>query len=84
MSSSRSEMKNKIDVMKIDVERLTLALEDAEPTTQYYLDLKTGEVIRISELFPAPEDEKLMEKIEEELGKRYLEAPRMLSREAYG
>jgi hypothetical protein len=77
------EMKNKIDVMKIDVEGLTLALEDAESTTMYYLDLETGKVIRISELFPAPEDEKLMEKIREGVGRRYLEAPRMSSQESY-
>lgn len=77
------KMKNRIDVIKIDVEGLTMALEDAELITLHYLDLETGEVVRISELFPPPEYEKLMKAIEEGLGKRYLEAPRMLSQEAY-
>lgn len=80
---SPSAIKSRVDVMKLDVEGLMLALGDTDPTHLYYLDLETGEVVRISEFFPADEDEKLMEAIEEGIGKRYLAAPRMLPRESY-
>lgn len=52
---------------------LCYAFEDSSGDHRYYLDLETGEVIFISEYYMDPmEKEELEEKIEEDIGERYI------------
>jgi predicted nucleotidyltransferase len=84
--------------LKVDLPGLMAAFEDASWETSYYLDLKTGEVIMLTDEelgyvdeppdSPLPEWQqeavKRAEKIWLDGGKRYLRVPDADSREGYG
>lgn len=66
--------------LPIDLEDLMLAFEDHSPDVSYYLDLTTGEILRVSEF--DDEKESLIEKLDEEPGRHKLIEP-LLSHESY-
>ncbi len=68
--------------LPVDLEELCQALEDGSYEHQYYLDLKTGEILLLSDYADTKEAEELREHLEEEPD-RYEAIPRMGSDEAY-
>jgi len=68
--------------LKIDLDELCSAMEDSSYEHEYYLDLKTGEILFISEYMDDDETEKLKNQIEEEFD-RYERIPRAESHEGY-
>lgn len=73
------------DGTPIDVEMLEAAMEDADLTHRYFLNLVTGEVVFISEYFGlSDEEERLLEGIEEgDRNNDYVAVERIPTSEAY-
>jgi len=67
--------------VKVDIEELCNAFDDADVGRQYFLDLGSSEIIFISDYIE--EDEGLIERVEEGIGKRYIPIPKMLPAEGY-
>jgi len=66
----------------IDLDKLEVAMEDADLTNRYFLNLVTGEVVFFSEyLGPSNEDERLSE--DSDGSNDYVAIERIPSREAY-
>jgi len=53
------------EILKIDLDELCFVMEDSSYEHNYYLDLKTGEILLISEYMDDEEIEKLRDKIDE-------------------
>lgn len=76
-------MPRKIKVA-VDLEELCVAFEFSSIDNRYYLDLKTGEIINISDEFMDNEEkEELEKKVEDGFGKRYVSIPYASSDEGY-
>lgn len=70
--------------VRVDVDELRFAMEDASYEHRYFLDIVTGDVILISEWSDDDDDTREnLEKIDEAVPGRYLEVPRVESREGY-
>lgn len=69
--------------VRVDLEDLRLAMENASPEHQYFLDTETGEVILISEWSEDDETREQLTKIEEAERGRYVQVPRGESRDGY-
>jgi hypothetical protein len=68
--------------LKIDLDELYDAMENSSYEVEYYLDLKTGEILFVSEGMDDEETGKLKNQIEEELD-RYELIPKAESYEGY-
>jgi len=68
--------------LKIDLDELCSAMENSSYEHNYYLDLKTGEIVLISDYMDDEETEKLKARIEEDYD-RYERIPRAESYEGY-
>ena len=68
--------------LKIDLDELCSAMEDSSYEHEHYLDLKTGEILFLSEYTDDEETRSLRERIEEEPD-RYEQIPRAESHEGY-
>ena len=68
--------------LKIDLDELCSAMEDSSYENKYYLDLRTGEILFLSDYMDDEETEKLEDKIDEEPD-RYERIPRVGSDEGY-
>lgn len=69
--------------LNIDLDELCSALEDSSYEHDYYLDLKTGEILLISDYMGDEESEKLRDEIEENPD-RYEPIPKAESGKGYG
>ncbi|MFQ6060613.1 MAG: UPF0158 family protein [Thermoplasmata archaeon] len=67
--------------LKVNMDELAYAFENCSREMRYFLDLENGAVVVVSDY--DDEKEELEEKVEQELGKRYLAIPCMGSEEAY-
>jgi len=52
--------------LHIDLDELCSAMEDSSYEHEYYLDLKTGEILLVSDYMDDEQTEKLRDKIDEE------------------
>ena len=68
--------------LKISLDELCSAMEDSSYENEYYLDLKTGEILFLSEYMDDEESSKLRERIEE-TPDRYERIPKAESHEGY-
>jgi hypothetical protein len=68
--------------LKVDLDELCSAMEDTSYENEYYLDLKTGEILFLSEYMDDEETRKLRDQIEEDFD-RYERIPRAESHEGY-
>ena len=68
--------------LKINLDELCEAMEDSSYEREYYLDLKTGEVLFVSDYTDDEETGKLKDRIEENFD-RYEQIPKAESREGY-
>ena len=68
--------------LKIDLDELCSAMEDSSYENKYYLDLRTGEILFLSDHMDDEETEKLEDKIDEEPD-RYERIHRVGSDEGY-
>lgn len=68
--------------LKIDLDELCSAMDDSSYEHDYYLDLKTGEILFLSDYMEDEEREKLRDRIDEELD-RYEQIPKAESSEGY-
>ena len=68
--------------LKIDLDELCEAMEDSSYEREYYLDLKTGEVLFVSDYTDDEETEKLKDRVEKDFD-RYEHVPKAESREGY-
>lgn len=68
--------------LKVDLDELCSAMEDGSYEHNYYLDLKTGEILLISEYMDDEETEKLRDKIDDNPD-RYEPIPRAEPHEGY-
>lgn len=68
--------------LKIDLDELCSAMEDSSYENKYYLDLRTGEILFVSDYIDDGETEKLKDKIDEE-PERYERIPKAESYEGY-
>lgn len=68
--------------LKINLDELCEAMEDSSYERDYYLDLKTGEVLFTSDYLDDEESVKLKDRIEENFD-RYEHIPKAESREVY-
>src|SRR5271157_3865226 len=68
--------------LKIDLDELCSAMSDSSYDHEYYLDIKTGEIIFLSEHTDDEEIGELKDKIDEE-SDRYEQIPKLESREGY-
>ena len=68
--------------LKIDLDELCSAMEDSSYEHNYYLDLKTGEILLISDYTDDAEIQKLREKIDENPD-RYEQIPKAEPHEGY-
>ena len=68
--------------LKIDLDELCSAMQDSSYEHDYYLDLKTGEILFISEYMDDEETEKLRGKIDED-PERYEPIPKADPHEGY-
>jgi len=78
-------MDNRKKALNIDLAELCSAMEDSSYEHEYYLDLKTGEILLLSEYMDDEDDEetrKLREQIEEE-SDHYEPIPKAESYEGY-
>ncbi|MEX2752833.1 MAG: UPF0158 family protein [Candidatus Freyarchaeota archaeon] len=66
-----------------DLGEICLAFEDASLENRYYLDLKTGDIIFVSDFMDSAEIEEIEEKLDAELGKRYIAIPKIEPSEGY-
>jgi hypothetical protein len=69
--------------VRVDLEELRFAMEDASYEHRYFLDTETGDVILVSELFDDEETERRLTEIDEAEPGRYLQVRRAGSREGY-
>jgi hypothetical protein len=69
--------------VRVDVEELRFAMEDASSEQRYFLDTETGEVILVSEYDDDEESTQRLESIDEAEPGRYLQVPRAESRDGY-
>jgi hypothetical protein len=68
--------------LNIDLDELCSAMEDSSYEHEYYLDLKTGEILFLSEYTDDEETRKLRDQIEEDFD-RYERIPKAESHEGY-
>jgi len=68
--------------LKINLDELREAMEDSSYEREYYLDLKTGEVLFTSDFMDDEESGKLKDRIEKDFD-RYEHIPKAESREGY-
>lgn len=68
--------------LKVDLDELCSAMEDSFYEHNYYLDLKTGEILLISDWMDEEETGKLRDKIDKH-PERYKALPKVESHEAY-
>jgi len=68
--------------LNIDLDELCSAMEDSSYEHEYYLDLKTGEILFLSEYMDDEETRKLRDQIEEDFD-RYERIPKAESHEGY-
>jgi len=68
--------------LNIDIDELCSAMENSSYENEYYLDLKTGEILFLSEYMDDEETRKLKDQIEEE-SDRYEPIPKAESHEGY-
>src|SRR3982074_712361 len=78
MNDERSRRK-----VRVDLQELRFAMEDATYEHQYFLDTQTGEVILVSEMFDDEEAQRQLAEIDAAEQGRYLQVPRADSREGY-
>jgi hypothetical protein len=69
--------------VRVDLEELRLALEDASYEHKYFLDTETGEVIVVFEMFDDEEAQRQLAEIDAAEPGRYLQVPRADSRKGY-
>ena len=69
--------------VRVDLQELRFALEDAFYEHRHFLDTETGELILVSELFDDEEAERQLAEIDETEPGRYLQVPPADSREGY-
>ena len=69
--------------VRVDLEELRFAMEDASYEHRYFLDTETGDVILASEMFDDEETQRQLTEIDEAEPGRYLEVRRADSREGY-
>ena len=69
--------------LKINLDELCSAMEDSSYEHEHYLDLKTGEILRVSEYADDEDTEKLRHEIDRNSA-RYEQVPRAESHEGYG
>jgi uncharacterized protein UPF0158 len=69
--------------VRVDVEQLRFAFEDASYEHRYFLDTETGDVILVSEMFDDEETQRQLTEIDEAEPGRYLQVRRADSREGY-
>lgn len=77
----RRDLENK-KALNIDIDELCSAMENSSYENEYYLDLKTGEILFLSEYMDDEETRKLRDQIEEE-SDRYEPIPKAESHEGY-
>lgn len=76
-------MSEKIQV-PADLQELSFIFEDSSCEHRSYLDLKTGEIIRIfDDIMEPDEKEELDDRVEEGLGERYITIPNAESHDGY-
>jgi hypothetical protein len=69
--------------VRVDLEELRFAMEDASYEHRYFLDTETGDVILASEMFDDEETQRQLTEIDEAEPGRYLQVLRADSREGY-
>ncbi len=69
--------------VRVDLQELRFAMEDATYEHQYFLDTETGEVMLVSEMFDDEEAQRQLAEIDAAAPGRYLQVPRTDSREGY-
>ena len=69
--------------VRVDLEELRFAMENASYEQRYFLDTETGDVILASEMFGDEETQRQLTEIDEAEPGRYLQVPRADSREGY-
>jgi len=70
--------------LPIDLQELCIIFEDSSCEHRSYLDLNTGEIIRIfDDIMDADEKEELDDRVDEGLGERYITIPYADSHEGY-
>jgi len=69
--------------VRLDLEELRFAMEDVSCEHRYFLDTETGEVILISEWSDDDETREKLTEIDEAEPGRYLQVPRVESRDGY-
>lgn len=69
--------------VRVDLQELRFAMEDASYEHRYFLDTETGELILVSELFEDEEAQRQLAEIDEAEPGRFLRVPRADSREGY-
>ena len=69
--------------VRVDLEELRFAMEDASYEQRYFLDTETGDVILASEMFGDEETQRQLAEIDEAEPGRYLQVLRADSREGY-
>lgn len=68
--------------LKIDIEDLTMAMEESSYEHEYFLDLRTGEMLLISDYMDSEETAQVRKKIDDDPD-RFEEIPKADSREGY-
>ena len=69
--------------VRVDLEELRFALEDASYEHRHFLDTETGDVIFVSEMFDDEETQRQLTEIDEAEPGRYLQVRRADAREGY-
>ncbi len=69
--------------VRVDLEELRFAMEDASYEHRYFLDTETGDVILASEMFDDEETQRQLTEIDDAEPGRYLQVLRADSREGY-
>ncbi len=69
--------------IRVDLQDLRFAMEDASYEHRYFLDTETGEVILVSEMLDDEEAQRQVAEIDEAEPGRYLQVPHADSREGY-
>ena len=78
MNDERSRRK-----VRVDLQELRFAMEDATYEHQYFLDTETGEVIVVTEMFDDEEAQQQLAEIDAAEPGRYLQVPHADSRAGY-
>ncbi len=68
--------------LKIDLDDLTMAMEESSYEHEYFLDLQTGEILLISDYMDSDETAEVRKKIDDDPD-RFEEIPKADSREGY-